>query len=121
MKIAYLILAHDNPEHLQRLITALSSSSSSFYIHIDKKSNIAPFLSIKGNHIHLTYERASVYWGDFSQVDAILILLRAAVADGCHFDRFVLLSGADYPLRSAASIGQFFESNRDREFMNLVA
>lgn len=121
MKIAYLILAHNTPKHLQRLITALSSGSSSFFIHLDKKSNIDDFLGIKGNNVHFTRERVPVFWGDFSIVEATLILLRTALADRCNFDRFVLLSGADYPLRSAAYIEQFFESNPNKEFINLVA
>ncbi len=121
MKIAYLIVAHNNPEHLRRLITALSSNSASFFIHIDKKSDIDPFLSIKGDNIHFTNDRIPVFWGDFSQVEATLVLLRSAVLDPCRFDRFVLLSGADYPLRSASSIEQFFGIDPGREFMNLVA
>ena len=121
MKIAYLVLAHNNPEHLRRLISALSSGASSFFIHVDKKSNVDPFLSMEGNNIHLTQERASVFWGDFSQVEAILVLLRSAMADRRRFDRFVLLSGTDYPLRSASSIERFFASKPDQEFINLVA
>lgn len=121
MKIAYLVLAHNNPEHLRRLITALSSNSSSFFIHIDKKTNVDPFLSINGNNIHFIQERVPVFWGDFSQVEAMLALMRNAVADRGRFDRFVLLSGADYPLRPAAAIQRFFENHPDQEFMNLVA
>ena len=121
MKIAYLILVHNTPKHLQRLITALSSGSSSFFIHLDKKSNIDDFLGIKGNNVHFTRKRVPVFWGDFSIVEATLILLRTALADRCNFDRFVLLSGADYPLRSASYIEKFFESNPNKEFINLVA
>ena len=121
MKIAYLILVHNTPKHLQRLITALSSGSSSFFIHLDKKSNIDDFLGIKGNNVHFTRKRVPVFWGDFSIVEATLILLRTALADRCNFGRFVLLSGADYPLRSASYIEQFFENNPNKEFINLVA
>ncbi|NMM36248.1 MAG: beta-1,6-N-acetylglucosaminyltransferase [Glaciimonas sp.] len=121
MKIAYLLLAHNNPAHLQRLISALSTSTSHFFIHIDQKSKIDPFLSIKGNNIHFIQQRVPVFWGDFSQVEATLILLRAALSDRCGFERFVLLSGVDYPLRSASSIERFFENHPNREFMNLVA
>lgn len=121
MKIAYLIVAHNNPAHLQRLITALSSSSASFYVHIDKKSTIDPFLDIQGDRIHFTQARVPVFWGDFSQVEATLVLLRSALLDPVRSDRFVLLSGADYPLRSACSIEQFFGIDPGREFMNLVA
>ncbi|MEO8599032.1 MAG: beta-1,6-N-acetylglucosaminyltransferase [bacterium] len=121
MKIAYLLLAHNNPTHLQRLISALSTRSSHFFIHVDKKSNVDPFQAIKGNNIHFVQERVPVYWGDFSQVEAILILLRTALADRGRFDRLVLLSGADYPLRSASAIERFFAENPKREYMNLVA
>jgi Core-2/I-Branching enzyme len=121
MKIAYLILAHNTPAHLQRLVTALSSDSSGFFIHIDKKSAIDKFSNIKGDKVHFIEERIPVFWGDFSQVEATLILLQAALADPRRFDRFVLLSGADYPLRSASYIERFFAHNQDKEFMNMVA
>ena len=49
--IAYLILAHDNPYHLRRLVNALSSDSSVFFIHIDKKSSFSDFNLIGGKHI----------------------------------------------------------------------
>jgi hypothetical protein len=121
MKIAYLILAHDNAQHLQRLISALSTESSHFFIHIDQKADRTPFLNIQGDNVHFTEQRACVYWGDFSQVEAMLILLRAACAQQGGFDRHVLLSGVDYPLRSAQAIEHFFEAAPDQEFMNLVA
>jgi hypothetical protein len=120
MNIAYLILAHNTPKHLRRLVTALSINSSSFFIHIDKKTNADDFLSIKGENTYFVQERVSVFWGDFSQVEAILILLQAALRDQRHFDRFVLLSGADYPLRSALYIERFFENSPNKEFINLV-
>jgi hypothetical protein len=121
MKIAYLVLAHNTPKHLMRLIKALSSARSEFFIHIDKKSNFDNFLSMNEKNIHFTKQRVSVYWGDFSQVEAILILIRSAISHQQQFDRFVLLSGADYPLRSALYIERFFDRNPDKEFINCVA
>jgi core-2/I-Branching enzyme len=120
MKIAYLILAHNTPRHLSRLVAALSSESSGFFIHLDRKSNEEDFRNIEGPGVHLAEERVAVYWGDFSQVEATLLILRAALADPRDFDRFVLLSGSDYPLRSASFIEQFFARNADKEFINLV-
>ena len=119
MKIAYLILAHNTPKHVQRLVSALSASSSSFFIHVDRKSNLADFAGIKGD-VEFTAKRVSVFWGDFSQVEAILVLIRAALADERRFDRFVLISGADYPIRPESYIESFFSNNSDKEFINLV-
>jgi len=41
-KIAFLIAAHSDPPHLQRLVNALDAHAE-FFIHIDKKQPIAPF------------------------------------------------------------------------------
>ncbi len=119
MKIAYLILAHNNPKHLQRLITSLSSSASSFFIHLDQKSDCADFSSIKGDNIYFIKKNIAVFWGDFSIVEATLILLRTALLAQHNFERFVLLSGADYPIRSTAHIESFFEARKTEEFIDL--
>lgn len=120
MKIVYLIAAHANPVHLGRLITRLSTGSSSFVVHVDAKSELGDFLHLQGPDVRFTPERIEVWWGDYSQVEATLMLLRTALEDPRHFDRFVLLSGADYPLRSTAAVERFFESHPQIEFMNVV-
>lgn len=120
MKIAYLIAAHNNPVHLSRLISALSSESASFIIHVDKKSNIDDFLKLNTHNTYFTNERVPVYWGDFSQVEASLIMLRTALSNENIFDRYVLLSGVDYPVKSTAYIEKFFQENSDREFITLI-
>jgi Core-2/I-Branching enzyme len=120
VKIAYLITAYNNPNHLRRLIRALSSSSSSFFIHIDRKSHLSNLSNIKGDNVHFSQERIPSYWGDFSTVEAILVLLRMALADQRRFDYFPLLSGTDYPLQPVSYIESFFERNRGKEFINIV-
>jgi len=119
VKIAYLIMAHNTPRHVQRLVSALSTSSAGFFIHVDRKSRLSDF-SVTGDGVHFTKKRVAVFWGDFTQVEAILALIEAALADERRFERFVLLSGADYPLRSASEIESFFESHPKTEFINLV-
>lgn len=120
MRIAYLILAHNNPNHLQRLITALSSPSSACFIHIDNKSNMGIFSGIHGDNVYFSEKRIPVYWGDFSQVTAILSLLKTALSQQTKFDYFVLISGTDFPLKSAAEIKHFFERNSGTEFINIA-
>ena len=121
MKIAYLTIAHGNPKHLARLVAALSSSRADFFLHIDLKSDILPFAAIEGQAIRFSDTRISVYWEDYSIVEATLILLRSAFDSAKTFDRIVLLSGADFPVRTSAYIEEFFELNSDVECMNLVA
>lgn len=120
-KIAYLVLAHDHVEQLARLIPHLRSSVADVFIHIDGKVAIDPFERAVGSGAHFVAKRVPVYWGDYSQLAAILLLLEAALAHPTQYDYFVLLSGTDYPLRSGAEIEQFFYQNRGTEFINCVA
>ena len=43
MEISYIILAHQRPKQVKRLLEKLASEGSRFYIHIDKNVDIRPF------------------------------------------------------------------------------
>ncbi len=38
MNLAYIIMAHKQPKQLKRLITALQTDTTSFFIHINKEA-----------------------------------------------------------------------------------
>ncbi|MGA7075481.1 MAG: beta-1,6-N-acetylglucosaminyltransferase, partial [Halobacteriota archaeon] len=120
MKIAYLVTAYNNPKHLQRLINALSSKSSAFFIHIDRKSNIDDFSGINGENVYFCEKRTRCYWGDFSVSQAILDLIRMALADARQFNYFPLLSGTDYPVQPTSYIETFFRRHNGTEFISMV-
>jgi colanic acid/amylovoran biosynthesis glycosyltransferase len=120
MRIAYLILAHDKPTHLARLVRALSSPNCGFFIHVDRKSNLDIFSAIKTDNVFFSERRIPVYRGEFSMVQATLLLIRQALGSPQHFEYFVLLGGGDYPLRSSSYIERFFEINRGKEFISHV-
>jgi hypothetical protein len=119
MKIAYLILAHKDPKHLARLIRSLSTHNSSFFIHIDQKSDIDDFNHIVSENVYFTKERVPVYY-DYSIVEATLILLQNALMNMCCFDYFVRLHGVDYPIQPASYIEAFFHKNLGKEFMEIM-
>jgi hypothetical protein len=121
MNIAYLIATHDSPNQTRRLIEALSSKSAQFFIHVDAKSKLRAFSSIQGSAVHFINKRVRVYWGDFSQVQASLNLIEAALGWPQPLQRFVLLSGSDFPLRSSDYIERFFAANANKEFINSVS
>lgn len=120
MTIAYLIATHDAPTQTQRLVEALSSQTARFFIHVDAKAKLSAFSSIRGDNVHFIEKRERVYWGDFSQVQASLNLIEAALAAVPRCARLVLLSGSDFPLQSSGYIERFFAANADREFINSV-
>jgi Core-2/I-Branching enzyme len=121
MNIAYLILAHNNPGHLARLTRALATENSAIFVHIDKKVDIRPFLEIAGEKVHFTPKRVPVHWGDYSQIEAILVLIDTAMAASQLYDYLVLLSGSDYPLRTAVHLEAHFIKYQGSEFINMVA
>lgn len=120
MKIAYLINAHNNPKHLQRLINALSSESSACFVHIGREVNMDDFSGIKGKNVYFCENRIRCYWGDFSTVRAILMLIQKAFADDRHFNYFLLLSGTHYPVQPTSYIETFFRRHNGTEFIDLV-
>ena len=120
MRIAYLILAHNNPAHLARLIGRLRAPGAAFYVHIDANAPMAPFAALAAPSVTLLSNRVACSWGDISLVKATLALMAAASAGG-EYDYCVLLSGADYPLQTADYIARFLAAHKGTEFIEVFA
>ena len=120
MKVAYLMLVHRNPQLLKRAIARLSTESSAFFIHIDLKSDIRQFSVVGCDNVFLSKQRIPVYWGEFSQVEATMGLIREALACSANYGYFVFLQGSDYPLRGGNYIQAFLEENSGSEFINIA-
>ena len=120
VKIAYLMLVHSNPQLQKRAIQMLSSPGCSFFIHVDAKSDIRQFSGIGGESVTFSEPRIPVYWGEFSVVQATMLLIRQALGRTEGYDYFVFLQGSDYPLRSGKYIRTFFAENRGLEFLSMV-
>ena len=120
MKIAYLMLVHRNPQLLKRAIGLLSCEGCAFFIHVDRKADIREFSALGGGNIFLSEQRIPVHWGEFSQVEATMRLVRQALAGPSNYDYFSFLQGSDYPLRSGSYIQEFLEKHSGCEFINLT-
>jgi hypothetical protein len=121
MKIAYLILAHNTPQHMTRLVRALDWPNVVFFIHVDRRSDIGPFRrGIYQQNVAFVENRVDVYWDDFSKVDATLLLIAEALKRCPDVRYLALLSGSDYPLRNPGYIEAFFMKNQGHQFINSV-
>jgi hypothetical protein len=120
LKTAYLMLFHKDPQLLRRAIKVLSSTDCGFFVHIDGKSDFQQFSTITLNNVFFCEKRIPVHWGEFSQIEATMLLLEEALVSAANYDYFVFLQGSTYPLRSGAYIQRFLEQNRAVEFMNAV-
>lgn len=121
MRIAHLMLVHANPSQLQRLINRLAHPDADFYIHVDLKADISPFLFLASEHVKLITNRVSVYWGAYSIVQATVNSFEEILASSTKYDYINLLSGQDYPLKSTHEIHAFLEQNPDKAFMHTLS
>lgn len=120
MKCAYLILAHNNPRHLQRLIESLTSPGARFFIHLDLKADAARFRHLESDRVAFSKKRIDCAWGNISLVDATLTIAELALNDADRFDYHVLLSGACYPIKSTTYIERFLTEQAGREFIETI-
>jgi hypothetical protein len=117
LKSAYIILAHNNPQQLERLINKLDNGLNDLFIHIDKKTSKTPFKKIKhSSNVFFIEHRVKIYWGGWSMVEATLQCLRV-VCNTHNYNYIHLLSGNDYPIVSIDAIDNFFGHADGKQFI----
>lgn len=116
-KIAYLILAHDDPYHLQRLVQSINYQCD-FFIHIDKKKDQKEFESlIRGGNVYFCDERFDISWGGFNMVLATKALMKQCLNHTKEYTHLILLSGSDYPIKNKKVIFNYFQQHEGVEFI----
>ena len=118
MKIAYILLVHKDPDQILRLVKSLGETGD-FYINVDKKSKFEPFEeTFTGiDNVYFLKRRINVTWAGWSMVKGYMELLNLAYNSDKRYDRFVFLTGQDYPLMTNGEIISEFESHRDTEYV----
>jgi hypothetical protein len=118
--VAYLILAHQSPDQLARLVAALPTNSPVF-IHFDLRADSALYqrsVNLLRNRPQLHFvARHKCNWGAFGIVQGTISLIRALIVADLQFDYATLLSGSDYPIKSNYEIAMFLDRNRGKEFI----
>ncbi|MCD6013614.1 MAG: hypothetical protein K0Q79_3476 [Flavipsychrobacter sp.] len=110
-----MILAHNQPQQLLRLIDRLDQSNAWFYIHIDTKSTDKEAIKAQfsGRKNVIIISNHDVNWMGFNMVRSTIDLLRLAYSSGLGFKYYVLLSGQDYPIKSNEFINNFFSTHNE--------
>ena len=118
MNIAYIFLVHRDPKQIKRIIDSISETGD-FYIHVDKKTDIAPFeKELNGyKNVFFTSKRYSVWWAGFSMIDGYMQGMSDAYNSDKKYDRFVFMTGQDYPLMTNKQILDEFEKNKNTEYV----
>ena len=109
MKHAVLVGAHGDFRILKLTMRILDHENIDFFIHVDAKSQLSEneFVGICAKSRVIIIPRIKVYWGDYSQIQMEMNLLKASVDSG--YDYYHLISGADLPIKTASEFLEFFE------------
>ncbi|MBQ7593943.1 MAG: hypothetical protein IJU48_06275 [Synergistaceae bacterium] len=121
ISIAYLIVAYTDPEHLKCLVSELTKHADVF-IHINKLSDIKPFIETFADfqsihRVKFIDKRYRVHWAGYSILKATFELLDNALATE-NYDRVILLTGQDFPVKSSVELQKFFADNRETNYIN---
>lgn len=107
MRHAYLIIAHNEFEVLDLLVSKLDDERNDIFIHFDRKVKELPRLTVVRSTLHILENRVDVRWGDVSQIKCEMVLFEYALAHG-PYDYYHLISGTHLPLTDNDGIDRFF-------------
>lgn len=123
MKHAYLIIAHNEFNILEKTIELLDDERNDIYIHIDKKVKNFDFDKFKNiakkSKIYFT-KRTDVRWGTHKQIYCELLMLDEATKRG-QYEYYHLISGVDFPIATQDEIHKFFAKNKGKEFLHYAS
>ena len=119
-KHAYLIMAHNNFDLLQKELYLLDDERNDIFIHIDKKAK-----DVDRNYITAKVKKSKVYfiprrkikWAAYSGIQCEIDLLKAATEKNSYM-YYHLLSGADLPIKTQDEIHTFFQEHEGMEFVS---
>ena len=119
MRKAYIVLAHKHPGQLCRLLTALDDGLSTFFVHIDKARPLQDFSGLAdfGQRLVMV-KRENSDWARTGIVRATLNAMAMIDERREAFDRVILLSGQDYPIKSNDYINGFLARSPHSIFMD---
>jgi hypothetical protein len=118
-KIAYLILAHNDPAHFCKLVKSICNNAD-IYVHVDAKSKLEDFSSQCLPGVTFIPERVNIAWAGISMVDALINLIKAAMVRSELYTHMVFLSGSDYPIKPMNVISNRFKSSPERQFIKYI-
>lgn len=119
MKTALLITAHRSASQFGRLVRAVSGAGMDCFVHVDRKSDIAPFEAAVRDldNVFFVADRYSVALEHSSYVLGILAAARLAMRHGS-YGYFVSLTGQCYALASNDEISATLDALYPQEIID---
>ena len=121
IKHAYIFTVNGNLPVVNTCLQMLDCETNDFYILCDAKwkSEISKdFFQLKNSSI-IYLGKKLINWGGYSQVSAVVDLLKEVINSGVKYSYVHFLQGADLPIKSNDEIVSFFEDNYGKEFIDV--
>lgn len=117
-RTAYMLQVHTNPEQVNKLIKQLIIQDlADVYVHIDQKNyDSMKGKIVEGPNVKVLQQSVNCEWGDISQVDATLLLLKEVIESRKQYDFVCLRSGQDLLIREGFK--DFLLDNKEKIFMS---
>ncbi|MBS4179132.1 beta-1,6-N-acetylglucosaminyltransferase [Lederbergia citrea] len=118
-RTAYILQIHKNSEQVNKFINQLIADDlADVYIHIDKRSyNQLHAKIIPSPNVKILQQRIVCEWGDISQIDTTLLLIKEVLASKNNYDFICLRSGQDLLVKN--NFKDFLLENKSKIFMTL--
>lgn len=124
MRLAYLIIAHQQPEQLAQMLYCIQHPDNVYLVMLDSKglTGSEPALqAVVRRHPNVFIAPArDMRWASWSLMQARLDGIRELLARPEPWEVLINLSGQDFPLKSQEEIRAFFAANEGRNFLDIV-
>ncbi len=122
MNLGFIILAHNQPDAIRRLVEILATDGNRVVIHFDTSASLTDkqvVQQLAAEHSDRVQVISKVHcvWGEWSLVEAVLLALGEFEKMPQAPDYIHLMSGADLPVRPIADLKEFLQRNPDRDFI----
>jgi Core-2/I-Branching enzyme len=118
MRFACLIVTYTSAELTTRMIKKMDNGDFDFYIHLDKKVDINTHSALFDMpNVIFIKDRIDVKWAGYTVVQASFNGLKEIRASGKKYEFINLLSGQDYPLKSADYISKFLSAQVGKQLI----
>lgn len=116
-RTAFILQIHKNPSQVNKFIYQLvAEDQADVYIHIDKRQHATMKDELtQSKNVKVLEQSIICEWGDFSQIDTTILLLREVLASGQLYDFVCLRSGQDLLVKEGFK--NFLVENKGKVFM----
>ena len=119
MKKAFILLVYKDPEQIERLVKRMYHPNFHFYIHVDLKFDIHPFIYLeKLPNVFLTKKRFKMLWASYRFIETVTFLMDKLLKEN-DYAFISTFSGQDYPIKSTQEIYEYYANHVGYSFISI--